>query len=677
MKSSLNWINDLLDRPVTAAEIDETLTRQGLPIDATTPVGNDVMLDVEVTSNRTDCLSMLGVAREIAAGLDRTLKAPSFDAPSASGPDLASQVSVDNQAVDLCPIYTARLIKGVKVGPSPAWLVDRLNTIGLRSINNVVDITNYVLFETGQPLHAFDFSRLAGGKIIVRKATPGETFIAIDGTKHELATKACPDMLVIADASKPVAIAGVMGGKESEVTQSTVDILLEAAAFTQLSVRRTSRALKLSSDSSYRYERGTDLHNVERAANRAAALILQLAGGTLASGVIRTGAKPPEALRVDMRLSRCKKILGIDVPHDRVVAILSKLGLEPLLGPDGVVHCKIPTHRLDLFREIDLIEEIARMHGLEHLKVAQKISIVAKPAPLKVRARARMADSLIASGYFETVTFSFMSPKQAKPFVPSGDEAVVVDDDRRKSENAMRPSLIPSLLICRKTNQDVGNQGLKLFETASVWSRRAGAIIETQVLGILCDQSDKALGIRELRGAVEQMLVRLAGPGVKVEFLPAAHPALEPAADVLVNGKRIGFAGLCSQATLKTFEVGVNVSVAEVSVPELIALFPGSSGVHQLSRYPGIERDLSVVVDEAVTWQQIEQTVAKTNPALLESLTFITTYRGKPIAPGKKSVSFRMIFRDPNLTLRHEQVDGQVDAVVKALASSVRAEIRA
>ncbi len=677
MKSSLNWINEYLDRPVTPAEIDETLTRQGLPIDATVVVGQDVMLDVEVTSNRTDCLSMLGVAREIAAGLDRTLKAPSFEAPKAGGADVSGAVKVENQAVELCPIYTARLIKGVKVGPSPAWLVDRLATIGLRSINNVVDVTNYVLFETGQPLHAFDFAKVAGGKIVLRKATPGESFIAIDGTKHELATKGCPEMLVIADAQKPVAIAGVMGGKESEVTEATVDVLLEAAAFTQLSVRRTSRALKLSSDSSYRYERGTDLHNVERAANRAAALILQLAGGVLASGVVRTGIKPAEALRVDMRLARCRKVLGIDVPHDRVVGILSKLGLEPLLGPDGVVHCKVPSHRLDLYREIDLIEEVARMHGLEHLKVAQKISIVAKPAPVKVRARARMGEALLAAGYYETVTFSFMSPKQAKAFVPVGDEAVVVDDDRRKSENAMRPSLIPSLLICRKTNQDVGNQGLKLFETASVWSRRAGAIIENQVLGILCDQSDKALGIRELRGAVEQLVVRLAGPGVKVEFLPASHPALEPAADVVVNGKRIGFAGLCSAATLKTFEVGVNVSVAELSVPELIALFPGSSGVHQLSRYPGIERDLSIVVDESVTWQQVEQTVAKVNPALLESLAFLTTYRGKPITPGKKSVSFRMVFRDPAVTLRHEQVDGQVEAVVKALAGSVKAEIRA
>jgi phenylalanyl-tRNA synthetase beta chain len=676
MKASLKWINDYLDRPVTPVQIDETLTRQGLPIDSTVEVGSDVMLDVEVTSNRTDCLSMLGVAREIGAGLERHLKAPGFDSPDATGPDLGAFVSVENQATELCPIYTARLIKGVKVGPSPAWLVERLTTIGLRSINNVVDVTNFVLFETGQPLHAFDFAKVAGGKIIVRRAMPGESFIAIDGTKHELATKACPEMLVIADAQKPVAIAGVMGGKESEVTGATVDVLLEAAAFAQLCVRKTSRALKLASDSSYRYERGTDLHNVERAANRAAALILELAGGTLCEGVIRTGVKPGPEVKVNMRLARCKKILGIEVPHDRVVGILSRLGLSPLLGPDGVVHCKVPSHRLDLHREIDLIEEVARMHGLEHLQVAQKIHIVAKPVPVKVRARARMAEALLAGGYYETVTFSFMHPKQAAAFVPKGDEAVVVDDDRRKSENAMRPSLIPSLLICRKTNQDVGNSGLKLFETASVWSRRAGQIIETQVLGVLCDQSEKTLGIRELRGALEEMIVRLAGPGVKVELLPAIHAALEPAADVVVNGKRIGFAGLCSVATLKTFELGSPVSVAELSVPELIALFPGSSGVHQLSRFPGIERDLSIVVDEHVTWQQIEQTVAKVNPALLESVSFITTYRGKPIAAGKKSVSFRMVFRDPAVTLRHEQVDGQVDAVVKGLSAAVGAEVR-
>ncbi|MCX5661653.1 MAG: phenylalanine--tRNA ligase subunit beta [Planctomycetota bacterium] len=680
MKVSLAWINEYLRPAVAADEAESLLTAQGMPIETRTPLtsggaNGDEMLDVEVTSNRADCLSHVGVAREIAAGSGRTFTMPATAIPpeAQSSEPVSSLTSVENRRPDLCPGYTARVIRGVRVGASPAWLKARLEAIGLRSVNNVVDVTNFVLMELGQPLHAFDLAKLAERRIVVRHAQKGETMTAIDGAKLTLT----PEMLVIADAKRPVAIAGVMGGLDSEVNMGTTDILLESARFDPLTTRRTGRSLKLASDSSYRFERGIDPAGLDRASQRAAALIVQVAGGKIASGVVSVGSAAPGPRAVSLRVARCKALLGIDIPAARMVELLERLGLSPKLDARGeTIACSVPTYRPDLEREVDLIEEVARLHGLDHLGVKQKIEIIARPVQPNVEARRRLGQSLASHGYHETVTFSFLPPKLGEAFLSEGRTPVMVDDERRKTEPLLRPSLLPSLMLCRKANQDVGNTNVRLFETAATWWREAGKIVERRRLALVADAADAQLAVRDLRGTLEELASVLAG-SADLEIVPASHAAFSAAAVVKLAGREVGHMGLIAPAVLKLADLQAPVVAAELDLEAWLEAYPPVRQVSQLARHPGIERDLSVVVDEAVAWDQIRREVLATSPALLERVNFLIAYRGKPISAGKKSVSFRMLFRDPEATLRHEQVDPQVGTVVARLKEKLGAELRA
>ncbi|MEM7624627.1 MAG: phenylalanine--tRNA ligase subunit beta [Planctomycetota bacterium] len=684
MKISLRWLNDYLAPPVAADAVDDLLTSHGFPIEdqvdhAEGAAAGDTMFDVEVTSNRGDCLSHVGVAREVAAATGANLKTPACDLPDTSGEAVDSLTSVDHRDTDACPLYTARVITGVKVGPSPDWLVAKLEAVGLRSVNNVVDVTNFVLLELGQPLHAFDLGKLAGRGVVVRRATQGEKFTAIDGTKHELRD----DMLVIADGEKPQAVAGVMGGLDSEVGESTTDILLESAIFAPLSVRKTSRALKLASDSSFRFERGVDPVGVERASRRAAALIVELAGGTLAEGVIRTGSQTadPEPHTLTLRAGRCDALLGLELSPEQQADYLNRIGLLAQADGDSVI-AKIPTFRLDLLREVDLIEEIARLHGMDAIPMKPKLELIARPPQDAVLARRAIGEVLVAHGYHETITFSFIRPKAASPFLPDGAEALMLDGDHKKEEPMLRPSVLPSLLQCRKLNQDAGNHGVKLFETASTWSVEDGKTVERVKLALLRDVggdggTDEAL--RELRGAVDEIVETLGGASARdaVSVEPVELSAVYAAAGrVLLAGRPIGTLGLVSPAVRDAMDVQTPQVAAELDLPVLLDLYPPTREVGALPKFPGIERDLSVIVDEGVAWTQIESAVAAAGPEMLEELSFVGVYRGKPIAPGSKSVSLRMRFRDPERTLRHDQVDPQVATVVASLGERVGAELR-
>ena len=679
MKISLKWLNTYLDRPVTGDDVQQRMSSLGFPVEVREEVdvtgGRDEMFDVEVTSNRGDVLSHIGVARELAAGTGRKLVLPDAEPPAKSveGEPADVLTSVDLQNSEACPLYTARVIRGVKVGSSPDWLVARLEAVGLRSVNNVVDVTNYVLMETGQPLHAFDMAKLAGRRIVVRSAREKEPITAIDGTKHVLRS----DMLVIADAEKPVAVAGVMGGLDSEVGDDTADVLLESAIFAPLSVRTTSRSLKLMSDSSYRFERGTHARNVEFAGARAAKLIVELAGGTLAPGVVVAGDASVRTRNVTMRLDRCDALLGISIEPKTAAGYLAKLGLSPKLDEaKREIACTIPGYRMDLHREVDLIEEVARVHGLEQIPMASKVSLVVRPPQTLVAARQRMAQVLVAHGFHETITFSFVSPKQGRLFVPPNQDEVMIDDERRKGEPMLRPSVLPSLLACRKSNQDVGNDGVKLFEVAAVWTKVDGKITEGRELGMLADvQGDAGQALRAMRGAIDETIEAMGGGKATVE--PAELPQCSVAAKVVCAAGGVGFFGLLSEKTQAAFDLQTQVCAAWLDASKLLATYPPVHTTRALARFPAIERDLSMVVDDQVAWASIEDEVESLKLQLLEGVSFIGTYRGKPIEKGSKSVSFRMEFRDPSRTLRHEEVDPQVAAVVERLGSKLGAQLRA
>ncbi len=683
MKTSLRWLQSHLKQNVTAPQAEATLMALGFPLETTQALADgDVMLDVEITSNRPDCLSHQGIARELAAGLSLDLIPLDLQLAPVMVDDAAvdTLTKVDLQAPQACPVYTARVIRGVKVGPSPAWLVQRLEAIGLRSVNNIVDITNYVMMDMGQPLHAFDMQRLKEKRIVVRHARQGEKFIAIDGSKHELQK----NMLVIADASSPVAVAGVMGGLESEVNATTTDVLLETAVFDPLTIRRTSRALKLKSDSSYRFERGVDLHGVERASRRAALLMVQLAGGKIAEGVIRAGQVEPALRQVTLRPTRCNAILGIDLASDEITSLLGKLGFAPVCeASNDQITCTVPSQRLDVHREIDLIEEVARLAGYDRLPVRDHLTVTVRREQPQVTAWQTVRQMLNAHGYYETINFSFVQPELGQPFVPADAQAVMMDDERRKKEPMLRPSLSPSLLVCRKANQDAGNSGVRVYENAATWLRVQGNIVEHRKLGLYADVDGSSGGgataavetaLRDMRGMIEELAARLS-PG-KVTFVPMQLSWLKAGAEVRWGDRILGWCGQLAPGLQQLFELQGAGVVAELELVSMLEGYPPMKQVTPLARYPAIERDLSIVVDEAITWAQVQAVVQAVKPALLEALCFVTTYRGKPITTGKKSVTLRMLFRDAYATLRHEQVDPQVASVLEALKSQLGAELR-
>lgn len=685
MKISINWLNSYLDKPIDGPAADQVLTNLGFPIDETTLSPTDTLLDVEVTSNRGDCLSHIGVAREIAAATGRTLLMPRIDEPdNSNAPKAASIATVTNTATEACPRYTARILRGVKVAPSPAWLAERITAIGLRPVNNVVDVTNFVLHETGQPLHAFDLAKLKGPAINVRMAADGEPFTAIDGSKHKLKA----GMLVIADAQRPVALAGIMGGLDSEVSDTTVDLLLESARFAPLAIRTTSRALRMSSDSSYRFERTMDPNAVEWASARAAQLILMTAGGALCPDLLDAGAGPVAPITIHLRPDRCRQLLGIDIPTSRMIEILQRLGLSPEAGADGSLTCTIPTFRRDLEREVDLIEEIVRVHGLDQVKTDEKIRLTVTAPQNSIKARRAISQVLVAHGYCQTITISFLPPADAQAFMAPGLEALRVDEEKKKADPTLRPSLLPSLMHCRKTNQDAGNRGVKLFEIARVFARRDGKPTDQPKLAMLMDLpgTDAEAGLRNLRGTLEDIL-RATGLGARAIFAeaqPGQADWADPAGVLMLGaaggggdgGVVIGRYGRASDAILKQFDLQSPVLLAELDYPSLEAAYPPAVGVRALPRFPAIERDLSVVVDEKIRWSRIADLIAGVKVPLLEEVRFVTVYRGKQVGAGRKSVTFSLTFRDPARTLQHEEVTTQVNSVVQALAQQVKAELR-
>ncbi|QQE11845.1 phenylalanine--tRNA ligase subunit beta [Planctomycetota bacterium] len=676
MKISLEWLNAYLDRPAEKQEVVDVMTDVGFPEDGMEELADGgLMIDLEVTSNRSDCLSVMGLAREMAAATGRKLVKPDLLIPEAKAGDVNGHTSVKNDAQDLCPVYTARVIKGVKVGPSPAWMVKRLESVGLRSVNNVVDVTNYVMLETGQPLHAFDMKLLKEERIVVRRAEKGEKFTAIDNTSHQLEDW----MLVIADAERAVAVAGVMGGLDSEVGDETVDVLLEAATFEPLNVRKTSRKLKLSSDSSFRYERGVDLKGIDRASRRATQLILELAGGELAEDVIREGDSEPIEHQVSMRVARCNQLLGTKLSAEQMNEMLAKLDLQPMIDGDAIT-CTIPTFRLDLHREVDLIEEVARHYGLDNIDVNDKIQIIIKPTQNKVKAKKQLGEVLVAHGYHETITYSYVAEKKGRLFLGDGEDALLLNEDMKKAEPMLRPSVVPSLLSCRKLNQDLGNSDVKFYETASVWHKRGNDIQENQTLTMIRDAADKSEALREIRGAIEETVEMLGGVSKRDEITFEAADAgkrYEVAASIKLGDQIIGEMGVLNgKVTKDGFDLQMPIAGAELDVEAIIGLYPPVRKVVDLPRVPAIERDLSVVVEEGVSWAAIERVVLEAKPELLEDVQFIEVYRGKPIAKGSKSVSFRMLFRDSVQTLRHEQVDPQMEAIMKKLADDVKSEVR-
>jgi phenylalanyl-tRNA synthetase beta chain len=678
MLTSARWLNDYLDLPATPEEQAELLTQAGFPLedreDVTLPDGSsDVRQDYEMTSNRGDAVCHVGLAREIAAISGRTLKQPRPQLKT-TGSAADSIAKVTNHEPKRCPRYTGRIIRGVKVGPSPRWLQDRLIARGDIPRNNVVDATNFVLFELGQPTHVFDLAKLKGPEIIVRLAKDGEPFLPIGEGEAEV--KLTADDLVIADAEVAVAIGGVKGGAITAVTDATTDLLLEAASFDPVSVRNSSRRLNIASDSSYRFERGVHPGQVDEAAERLAELILELAGGELCQGVLCDGAPIPEPRRASMRPGRCRKIIGLPISDEQMLEALAKLGFEPSLDGDWI-RCIVPYQRLDIEREIDLIEEVSRIYGHDNIPVTDTIQVrVAAPQATEL-AKQAVANELVGMGFIETITHSLTSEKHAALFKPPGMEPLRVADERAKAEPVLQPSTLPSLLRVYALNRDNGVTDVKLFEQAATFGFHGDEHLETTSLGLLIPTPDGDPSLREMRGVIDRLIEIVIGHDAQITLLTEpARSWLEPFAAIQVNGRVLGTYGLIAANVRKAFDIDVPVAAAEIGLPALYEAFPPETPAHALPSFPAIERDLSPILDESVTWAPLHEAVRRLDLRYLEAMQFVTTYRGKGIPKGRKSLTFRLRFRAPDQTLKHAEVDPQVDAVVDELRSKFNAELR-
>ena len=676
-----------------------------LPADA--PVGQpfdayhgmaDTVLELEVTPNRPDCLSMVGVAREVAAVTGVPYAVPE-GAPAESGEPAAVAVRVAIEDAELCPRYTARVIRGVTIGPSPDWLVERVIAAGARPVNNVVDITNYVMYELGQPLHAFDLGRLAtrdsAVEITVRPAREGEGIRTLDGQDRALAT----DALLICDPSGPVALAGVMGGESTEVSETTTDVLLESACFDTRSISRTSRRLGLISESSLRFERGVDPNGCARAADRAAALMAEVAGGTVAPGIVDEYPGRREPLGLHLRTERVNGVLGTNLGTEEIAGMLGRLGIETVADGDTLA-ATVPTFRPDLEREIDLVEEVARLFGLENITSTRPggRERIGGRTPAQ-RFRARMGAALRAAGLDEHVGYSFGDPVDLERlgWELAPDETLVELINPMSEEQAvMRWTLAPSLLRAVSHNRRRGVADVHLYEMGTVFVTSEGRKQPKERLmvagaatgswsGAHWSEPARTLDFFDGKGVLESLLESL---GVARWAVRAGgRPWLQPgrSADVVVAGDVVGWIGEAAHDVLDAYEVPGPVVLFELSVAHLVkAASRGSVTYQEIPRYPAVALDLALVVGEDVAAGDVAAAIRKAGGAMLESISLFDVYRDPADAPeadrrlpaSTKSLAFALTYRASDRTLADADVRPVHERVVEKVCRAVGAEVR-
>lgn len=664
-----------------------------LPADA--PVGKplhelletDTLFEVEVTPNRPDLLSHLGVARELAALAELPLKGRASHAETLTPARPATAEEIRLEDAEGCPFYTARIIRGVKVGPSPDWLKRKLESIGLRPINNIVDITNYVLMETGQPLHAFDLAKLNGG-IVVRPAAEGETFLALDGKTYELNA----GDLVIADQTRPAALAGVMGGEESGVTESTTDILLESAYFQPSRVRRTSRRLGLTSDSSYRFERGVDPRQTAGVSEFAVKLILEIAGGVADERLLTAGAPPALTGSVSLNVPRMQRLLGAPVSGEAAAGILTRLGLVLTSPADAeTLTFDVPGYRQDLQRPVDLIEEVARVHGIANIRAETSGIFAPSSAPDALYDfKMNLRRSLAARGLYEAQTIKLISEGQladALGATPQLLKPLPLKNPLSADHTTMRPSVLPGLLAVAERNVRAGFAALRLFETGTVFSLAPdGKVLERETLGLLLSgpvgepawnaPEPRVADAFDLRGLIEALL-----PGLSMKLKPVTlkHGCLLLAAQVLVNGKPVGLFGQLHPARVRALESRHPVYVAELDVAQLHKVATREVKFEELPKFPAVTRDVSMEAPKDLPNAKLEEFFAAQKEPLLKSAVVFDVFTdptGQKIAADRKSVAYTLTYRDNARTLESSEVDAAHARVLEALKKAFPVGIR-
>ena len=645
---------------------------------------DDVVFELEVTPNRPDCLSMIGVAREIRAETGNALKLPQVDF-NASETDIQEMTSVTIEAPDLCPRYAARVIQGVKVGASPEWLQQRLESVGVGVINNIVDITNFVLMEYGQPLHAFDYHKLTENRIVVRRATGGENITTLD----EIARELTPDMLVIADAEKPVALAGIMGGYDSEITETTTDVLLESAYFNPSSIRATAKALGVSTEASYRFERGADPGIVLAALDRAAQLIAELAGGTICEGIVDVYPGQQPLTRIQLRPERVNFILGTALEATEMLQILSHLGFDVKANGAEDYEVIVPTFRSDITREIDLIEEIARVHGYDNIPTTLPKGDIPVPAlNPSTEVRKRIKRFLLAAGMMEAINYSFCDPSCFDRIRFTADdprrETLKLQNPLSPEMSVLRTTLLPRLLENAQHNRNHQIDTIALFEIGSVFICNGERKEPERVAGILAGQIGEGVysdpyrspDFYDIKGLVEGILevCGIVDYTLQKTDTPTFHPGRN--AKVLLGNKQVGTFGEAHPEVLENYDLPYKAYLFEFDMEVLVDAAIFAKRFEPIPIYPTVERDLAIVVAKEVLSDMPTELIYATGGKLVKSVRLFDVYEGEQVPEGKKSLAYAITYHSATETLTDKAVNTLHDKVVKHLNQKLGAELR-
>lgn len=667
-----------------------------LPEDA--PVGtdfvswyglDDVIFEISVTPNRGDCLSHIGIARELAAYLNIPLKYPQINLKEIDQ-KIQEYASVEILDPEKNPRYCARMVKNVKVKESPEWLKKRLTSVGLRPINNIVDVTNYILYELNQPLHAFDFDKIAGGKIIVKTANDGEKFTTLDSKERTLDNQ----MLMICDAEKPIAIAGVMGGENSEITEETKNVLIESAYFSPSSIRRTSKKLGLSSDSSYRFERGTDWQMAEFAANRAAELIALLGEGEIVAGLIDATPKKIEKTQIILRFDRVKSILGIELANDTIINLLQRLNFECSNTTDEQTNVTVPSWRSDVSLEIDLIEEIARLHNYDNINPQFVSWIDTNPQPIDENLaipalRNKTKQFFSYRGFREILTQNMIEPQVAKIFT---ENLVEIANPLGEELSIMRPSIMPSMLRSIYNNERYGNQMLKLYEIGKVFKSDNSnnsfvpGIVEEEnlIVALYGFANEKQWAFKErkfdfydIKGIAEEYFEFFGFD--KIEFIKSDSNTIGFSPNTLqisYKNEHLGFVGEVDEKLLKYYDLSSNVYAMILNMTKLYHIKQNDNKYSPVSPYPSVYRDLAFIVDDKVAAGDIMNAIMDQGSTLLKKCTLFDLYKGKPLEEGKKNLAFSLEFASHSKTLSDDEIDPLINKIVDSIEKQFSATLR-
>jgi phenylalanyl-tRNA synthetase beta chain len=660
----------------------------GIPLETALNLG-DIVLDVSITPNRSDCLSMIGIAREVAALTGKKIKMPKIKIKE-SAEDIFTLSSVTIDDADLCPRYSARMIKNVKIGDSPVWMKARLEAVGLRAINNVVDVTNFVMLEMGQPLHAFDFRFLEEGRIVVRKSKVGEEFISLDEKSRILPE----DTLLICDGRKPVAIGGIMGGLNSEVKEDTQVIFLESAYFNPSSIRRSSRRLTMPTDAAFRFERGIDPEGVIRALNRAAQLIADLSGGSICKNYLDEYPRKMTAVEnISLRLDRIREMIGMTIHAKDVVRILKSIGMTVRRSGKGKYLVTPPTYRVDILREIDLIEEVVRLYGYDCVPTTLPAVSVTEMAVIpRLDLEERIRQLLIGSGYSEIINYSFTSPASVDYLcLPPADERrnfVVIKNPLTEEQSVMRTTMAYGLLETLKKNMNNASFNLKIFEMGRTFrERRAGELPEEKniLAGLLAGKvSEDLWGSRvnvdfyDLKGCLENVFydLKLEQCRYRAELTePFLHPG--QSCGVYVNETRIGYLGQLHPEVMQKMDIKSTSYLFEINLDILEKQINPRVSYKEISKFPAVTRDVAFVVPVSMEAEKMLEIVLSQHEDLLENVGIFDIYAGKGLEEGAKSLGLRFSYRALDRTLTDTEINSIHDKIVHNTVRLTGAKIRA